>query len=51
MRKHYEYNELLKPFHPKRNGWNGYIVAMDGIRYYVAGDTDHTIPMPLGKCL
>lgn len=33
------YNRL-KPFHPKRNGWNGYIVSMDGIRYYVAGDTD-----------
>ena len=33
------YNRL-KPFHPKRNGWNGYIVTMDGVRYYVAGDTD-----------
>ena len=33
------YNRL-KPFHPKRNRWNGYIVTMDGVRYYVAGDTD-----------
>lgn len=33
------YNRL-KPFHPKRNGWNGYVVMMDGVRYYVAGDTD-----------
>ena len=33
------YNHL-KPFHPKRNRWNGYIVTMDGVRYYVAGDTD-----------
>ena len=33
------YNRL-KPFHPKRNGWNGYVVTMDGVRYYVAGDTD-----------
>lgn len=29
-----------KPFHPKRNAWLGYLVAMDGIRYYVSGDTD-----------
>ena len=33
------YNKL-KPFHPKRNGWVGYLVKMDGISYYVAGDTD-----------
>ena len=33
------YNRL-KPFHPKRNGWLGYIVTMDGVSYYVAGDTD-----------
>lgn len=33
------YNKL-KPFHPKRNQWVGYIVTMDGIRYYIAGDTD-----------
>ncbi len=33
------YNRL-KPFHPKRNGWNGYVVTMDSVRYYVAGDTD-----------
>ena len=30
----------LKPFHPKRNQWVGYILTMNGIRYYVAGDTD-----------
>ena len=33
------YNKL-KPFHPKHNKWLGYIVEMDGTRYYVAGDTD-----------
>ena len=33
------YNKL-KPFHPRRNQWLGYIVTMDGLRYYVAGDTD-----------
>ena len=30
----------LKPFHPKRNGWLGYLLEMDGRIYYVAGDTD-----------
>lgn len=33
------YNKL-KPFHPKGKRWLGYIVRMDGIRYYVSGDTD-----------
>ncbi len=33
------YNKL-KPFHPKRSGWCGYVVEADGIRYYIAGDTD-----------
>ena len=29
------YNKL-KPFHPKRNGWLGYLLEMDGSVYYVA---------------
>lgn len=33
------YNRL-KPFHPKTNGWVGYVVDIDGERVYVAGDTD-----------
>lgn len=33
------YNRL-KPFHPKSKGWLGYVVTMDSVRYYVAGDTD-----------
>lgn len=33
------YNNL-KPFHTKSAGWCGYIAEADGIRYYVAGDTD-----------
>lgn len=33
------YNNL-KPFHPKRNKWVGYIITMNGCRYYIAGDTD-----------
>ncbi len=31
-----------KPFHPKENGWVGYILSIEGVRYYVAGDTDDT---------
>jgi len=27
-------------YHPKEEGWNGYIVDIDGIRVYHAGDTD-----------
>lgn len=33
------YNKF-KPFHPRRNGWLGYIIRADGIRIYAAGDTD-----------
>lgn len=33
------YNKL-KPFHPKAKNWLGYIVTLDEVRYYVAGDTD-----------
>ena len=31
-----------KKFHPKEKDWLGYIVTMDGVSYYVAGDTDAT---------
>lgn len=27
-------------FHPKENGWLGYLLVMDDITYYIAGDTD-----------
>lgn len=33
------YNKL-KPFHPKGKKWQGYVVTMDDVRYYVSGDTD-----------
>lgn len=32
----------LKPFHPKGSGWVGYIIECDGIKIYIAGDTDVT---------
>ncbi|MBQ9383713.1 MAG: MBL fold metallo-hydrolase [Ruminiclostridium sp.] len=31
-----------KSFHQKYKGWLGYVVTIDGIRYYIAGDTDVT---------
>lgn len=31
-----------KPCHPKENEWLGYVITMDGVRYYIAGDTDNT---------
>lgn len=33
------YNKL-KPFHTKGKRWQGYVVTMDDIRYFVSGDTD-----------
>ena len=33
---------INKQFHPKENNWIGYIIEMNNIRYYVAGDTDIT---------
>lgn len=35
------YNKY-KEFHPKSNKWVGYLIKMEGIRYYIAGDTDKT---------
>lgn len=35
------YNKF-KVFHPKKNNWVGYILTIDGIKYYIAGDTDKT---------
>ena len=29
-----------KPFHPKANGWLGFILTINGVRLYHAGDTD-----------
>ena len=31
-----------KPFHPRENNWLGYIVTIDNVSYYIAGDTDKT---------
>ena len=31
---------ISKHFHPKENNWIGYIIEIDGLKYYIAGDTD-----------
>lgn len=41
---------INKPFHPKENGWVGYIIEIKGIRYYIAGDTDITEENKNVKC-
>ena len=41
---------ILKPFHPRRKGWVGYIVTIDGARIYVAGDTDAVKEVKAVKC-
>lgn len=43
------YNKL-KPFHPKKSGFLGYIVTMDNVRYYVAGDTDNINDINKVRC-
>lgn len=43
------YNKI-KPFHPRRNGWVGYLLEMDGTRYYIAGDTDALKELQDIKC-
>ncbi len=40
----------LKPFHPKSKAWVGYIIELDGIKYYIAGDTDVTRESKEVKC-
>lgn len=39
-----------KTFHPKENGWVGYIITLDDIRHYIAGDTDITEENRRVKC-
>ena len=39
-----------KKFHPKENNWVGYIIELDGNKYYIAGDTDINEDNKLVKC-
>ncbi|WP_035766811.1 MBL fold metallo-hydrolase [Butyrivibrio sp. NC2002] len=43
------YNNI-KPFHPKRAEWVGYILKIDGKRIYIAGDTGVTKEAKKVKC-
>lgn len=45
----YSYN-LNKHFHPKENDWVGFIIELDGIEYYIAGDTDNVTEIQNIKC-
>ena len=39
-----------KQFHIKENQWVGYIIEIEGTRYYIAGDTDITFENKQVKC-
>lgn len=41
---------ISKQFHPKQNGWLGYIVTVGGKRIYAAGDTDATKEAAAVQC-
>ena len=41
---------MNKQFHPKENEWVGYIIELNGIKYYIAGDTDITEENKKVKC-
>lgn len=43
------YNENKK-YHPKENNWVGYIIELNGIKYYIAGDTDNIKEIQDIKC-
>ena len=41
---------INKQFHPKQNNWVGYVIEIEGIKYYIAGDTDITDENKKVKC-
>jgi len=43
---------MNKDFHPRANGWVGFIAEIEGVRYYVAGDSDATPELvdAVGRC-
>ncbi|MBQ9471160.1 MAG: MBL fold metallo-hydrolase [Bacteroidales bacterium] len=44
------YNTQKPQFHPKANGWVGYVLTLDGLRLYHAGDTERTPDMAHTHC-
>lgn len=41
---------INKPFHPRSNGWLGYVTEVEGSKLYVCGDTDDTPEARAVKC-
>jgi len=41
---------VMKPFHPKGKAWVGYVLEIEGVRYYIAGDTDKIPEMKDIRC-
>ena len=41
---------INKQFHPKENNWVGYIIELQGNKYYISGDTDITEENKKVKC-
>lgn len=41
---------INKQFHPKENEWVGYVLELNNINYYIAGDTDITEENRKVKC-
>ena len=39
-----------KKFHPKENNWVGYVIDINGVKYYIAGDTDINDENKMVKC-
>ena len=41
---------INKQFHPKENNWVGYIIELNNVLYYIAGDTDETLESNNVQC-
>ena len=39
-----------KPFHPRAKAWVGYVLRLEGVRVYIAGDTDATPEAAAVRC-
>jgi len=44
------YNRVKTKFHPKEKRWLGYVVTIDGVRLYHAGDTERIPEMQEFRC-
>ncbi|MBE5820049.1 MAG: MBL fold metallo-hydrolase [Clostridiales bacterium] len=41
---------INEKFHPKENGWVGYLIELDNFKYYIAGDTDNVEELQSLNC-